>query len=180
MAKSFKVVTQTDFAAITLSEAKTQCRLLDSFTLDDAYIEGLIPDCADAAQEYLNWMVSPGTVTQFVASAGVVQLYGKFVTEITSITAFNSSGDTVTLTEDEYYYNPITEEIELSSSYYYFYINYSCGASTTELPGNVRRGIMMMISTAYNNREDFITGLTVEKMPLTSVTLLEKSRNYVS
>jgi len=32
----------------------------------------------------------------------------------------------------------------------------------------------------YNNREDFITGLSVEKMPLTSMKLLSLSRIYVS
>ena len=176
----FKILTQDTFTAITLTQAKSQCRLLSSFTMDDDYIESLISMAADTAQEYLNWMISTGTVKQFCPESGTVKLYGKFVTEITEVTGFNSSGDEVTLTEDEYSYNDVTEEVTISSKYIYINITYSCGASSDELPGNVRHGILMMISTMYNNREDFITGLSVEKMPMTSMGQLCKSRQYVS
>jgi hypothetical protein len=175
----FKILTQDSFDAITLSQAKSQCRLLDSYTRDDDYITALIDVAKSVSQEYLNWMVSPGTVKQFCAKPGVVKLYGKFITEITEVTAFYG-GDLVTLSEDQYSYNDVTEEVTLPDGYIYLNVTYSCGASVEQLPGSVKQGMLMLISTMYNNREDFITGLSVEKMPLTSMKLLNMSRHYVS
>ncbi len=177
----FKILTQTDFTAVTLDEAKSQCRLLSSFTLDDDYLNSLILTAADAAQQYLHWMVSTGTVKQYSGTGGVLQLYGRYVTGITEITATDSAGDEVTLVEDDdYTYNDVTEEVTVSTAYVDIYITYACGAGTDDLPGSVKQGVLMLISTMYNNREDFIAGLTVEKMPLTSKKLLSMSRNYVS
>jgi len=177
----FKILTQTVFDAITLDEAKAQCRLMPSFVLDDTYITGLIPAAADAAQEYLHWMVSTGTVKQYSQQGGVLKLYGRNVTAITEITAKDSTGGDVTLTTDDYSYNDVTEEVTVSGVLYYdINITYACGAAIANLPGAVKQAILMMISTMYNNREDFITGLSVEKMPMTSKHLLSMSRDYVS
>lgn len=177
----FKILTQTDFTAITLAEAKAQCRLMTSFTMDDDYITTLIAVAADAAQEYLHWMISTGTVKQYSEEGGVLQLYGRYVTSITEITAKDITREEVTLTEDDYSYNDVTEEVTVSSSLYYdINITYACGAATDNLPAAVKQGMLMLISTMYNNREDFITGLTVEKMPLASKHLFNLSRIYVS
>lgn len=178
MALPFKIITQTPFTAISLAEAKSQCRLMSSFVLDDDYITTLIAVAADAAQEYLHWMTSTGVVTQYVESGGDAQLYGKFITEITEVTGINSDGDTVPVTD--YTYNDITEIITLSSGYTGYRVTYSCGASDAQLPSSAKMGMLMLISTMYNNREDFITGLSVEKMPTTSTDLLRLTRHYVS
>lgn len=177
----FKILTQTDFTAVTLAEAKAQCRLMSSFIMDDDYLTALIAVAADAAQEYLHWMVSTGTVKQYSDEGGVLQLYGRYVTSITEITATDRSGDEVTLTVDEdYTYNDVTEEITVSTVYTDIYITYACGAADNDLPAAVKHGVLMLVSTMYNNREDFITGLTVEKMPLASKCLFKLSRIYVS
>lgn len=168
----YKILTQDEFTAVSLEQAKAQCRRLDSYTLDDEFITGLIADASAMAQEYLNWMVSTGTVKQYSPAGGSIQLYGKFVTTITDVTVDGESID--------YTYNEVTETVTVDNRYVDVYITYACGASDTELPGNVRRGILMLISTMYNNREDFITGLSVENMPLTSAKLLSVSRIYVS
>ena len=168
----YKILTQEPFTAVTLSQAKSQCRRLDSFVKDDEFIEGLIEDASSMAQEYLNWMVSPGTVTQYSPEGGDLKLYGKFITSIISVTV---DGE-----EIDYTYNEITEKVSVSSGYSDVYITYACGATDDDLPGSVRRAILMLISTMYNNREDFITGLSVDKMPLTSAKLLELTKVYVS
>ena len=178
----FKILTQTTFTAVTLAEAKSQCRLMPSFVLDDDYISALILASADASQEYLHWMVSTGTVKQYSEAGGSLKLYGRFITAITEITAINYAGVEVTLAvDDDYTYNDVTDEVTIDASLYSdINITYACGADVSDLPGSVKQGILMMISTMYNNREDFITGLTVAKMPMTSKNLLSMSRVYVS
>ena len=177
----FKILTQDDFTAITLDEAKSQCRLMPSFVLDDTYIASLITVAVDAAQEYVHWMLSPGTVKQFSDVGGDIMLYGKYVTGITEVTGRTGlSGDDVVLTTDDYEYNDVTDVVSVNPAYSFVNVTYACGATALELPKAVKQGILMLISTMYNNREDFITGLTVEKMPLTSKKLLGLSRIYVS
>lgn len=177
----FKILTQDPFTAITLAQAKSQCRLMPSFVLDDDYINTLILGSVDAAQQYVHWMLSPGTVKQFSEDGGSFILYGRYVTAITEVTGRTSSGgDDIVLTTDDYEYNDVTDTITVNSSYSYVNVTYECGATDSDLPASVRQGVLMMISTMYNNREDFITGLSVEKMPLTSMKLLSLSRIYVS
>ena len=177
----FKILTQDAFTAITLDEAKSQCRLMPSFTLDDAYISSLILVAADASQEYAHWMMSPGTVKQFSENGGEIMLYGKYVTGITEVTGRTGlSGADVVLTEDDYEWNDVTDVVTVNPAYSFVNVTYACGATALELPQSVKHAILMMISTMYNNREDFITGLSVEKMPLTSMKLLSMSRIYVS
>ena len=179
MALPFKIITQTPFNAVTLDVAKSQCRLMQSFTLDDGYIDGLILAAASTAQEYLHWLTSPAQVKQFSAVSGVIPLYGRFIKTIDEVTATDVSGEVVTLTSDDYSYNDVTEEITITG-YTDINVTYSGGPTTDELPHIVVQGILMLISTMYNNREDLITGLSVEKMPLTSEKLLSKVRRYVS
>ena len=177
----FKILTQDPFTAITLDDAKSQCRLMPSFVLDDNYITSLIAGAVDASQQYVHWMLSTGTVKQFAENGGSIMLYGKYVTGITEVTGrTSSSGDDITLTTDDYEYNDVTDVVTVKPSYKHVNVTYACGASTSQLPQSVRQGVLMMISTMYNNREDFITGLSVEKMPLTSMKLLSLSRIYVS
>ncbi len=182
----FKIQSQTSFNAISLEQAKDQCRVALGFHIDDDYITQLILSAADCAQEYLHWMVSPGVVKQYAAVSNDldgIRLYGRNISEITEITAKNQQGEDVTLTTDDYTYNDVTEMILISETlrgYTDFFITYSCGATPEQLPHNVRHGILMLISTMYNNREDFITGLSVANMPMSSYKLLKKSRLYVS
>lgn len=177
----FKILTQEKFDAITLVEAKSQCRVTPSNNMDDDFICNLICISASVAQEYLHWMVSRGTVKIYSVEGGWLSLYGSNVTAITEVTAIDNTGVVVTLTEDDYIFNEVTQEVYVDDYYYScIYITYTAGATADELDWNVKGGILMLISTMYNNREDFITGLTVEKMPTTSTTLLSLSRIYVS
>lgn len=177
----FKILTQTPFAAITLAEGKSQCNLMPSNDLDDDLISGLIIASASAAQEYLHWMVSEGTVKQYSSDGGTMQLYGTHVTAITEVTATNATGDVVTLTTDDYSYNDVTEEVFVDSSLYYdVNITYACGATKAQLPACVKQGMLLMVSTMYNSREDFVMGLSVATMPITSEKLLSLRRHYVS
>ena len=171
--EAYKILTQTDFTGVSLDEAKQQCRRLSSYTAEDEYFSSLILVAADFAQTYLNYMLTAGTVSQYMPYGGVVHLYGGNVTSITSVVA-----DGVELVVDEdYVFNEITEEIAVLSDYSDITITYAVDGM---FPQAVKHGILMLISTMYNNREDFITGLSVESLPLTAKQLFNMSRRYVS
>ena len=79
--------------------------------------------------------------------------------------------------DEDYVFNEITEEIAVLSDYSDITITYAVDGM---FPQSVKHGILMLISTMYNNREDFITGLSVESLPLTAKQLFNMSRRYVS
>lgn len=168
----FKIVSQDDFSVVSLAEAKAQCRLMTSFTMDDSFIEDvLMPAACSIAQTHVNFLLSPGVVEQYFDVSGTYQLYGGGDISITTVIA-----DGVEI--DDWSYNSITEEITINNAYEEVYVTYDCGSSSVD--ANIRIAILMLISTMYNNREDYITGLSVEQMPMTSIKLLDMSKVYVS
>lgn len=174
-----KIVTQTDMNLVTLAEAKAQCRLTTSFTMDDDYLESLIAVCSELAQNYVKRLLTTGTV---IASLEKYQektfLYGGDITAIDSITATSPAGeegDIIAFAS----VNPVSQYLTISplyASYTDFEITYQCGYET--VPTKVKQGILMMIASMYNNREDGLINQSYEKLPFTSITLLDSVRQF--
>lgn len=58
-----QIVSQGPFSGvITLDEAKRQCRLMSSFTMDDDDLNALIDSCCSLAQSYTKRLLTTGTV----------------------------------------------------------------------------------------------------------------------
>lgn len=155
---------------VTLSEAKAQCRLMDSFVMDDTYIEGLISLCGSLAQTYTHRLLSPG----------VIQLenddyMSKFILPWGNVSSINSVFIDDVETED-YSFSSTTGTIKVTSGYENIKVNYNAGYS--ELPVKVKQGILMLISTMYVNRVDFVTGVSVNNLPVQSTVLLDSVRDY--
>ena len=82
-----KINSQSSLDLVTLSEVKLQLRLTNSFTMDDAYIAGLISAAGELAQTYTNRMLSLGSVSQMWQTyESEYKLWGGNVTTITSVT----------------------------------------------------------------------------------------------
>ncbi len=100
---------------------------------------------------------------------------------MTSVTALDGDGDEVTLVEDDdYSYNSITEEVTVTGNYTDIYVTHPAGYSSGDLSNLVKHAVKMLVSTMYNNREDFVTGLSVANLPVTAERLLKRVRRYVS
>ena len=143
---------------------------MPSFTLDDDYLTSLITTCSELAQTYTNRLLTLGSVSgESDEYKPVVQLPWGGANAITELKL-----DGVTTTD--FTFSPITQKLKLYTFYRNMQVTYSCGYDV--LPAKVKHAILIMISTFYNNRDDYITGMTVEKMPTTSQSLLNSVRYY--
>lgn len=171
-----KITNQAEFDIVTLDDAKAQCRLMPSFTMDDTYLTSLIEVCSDLAQTYTNRLLTVGTVDQvWEFYERSVFVFGGEVTEITSLTGEDTSGDTVTI--EDYTFNEVSQSLSIPSSYS-SYTNFTATftAGYATVPSKVKQGILLMIASMYNNREDGLVGQTYQKLPFTSTALLNSVR----
>lgn len=176
----FKINKQAPLFLISLTEAKQQCRLMDSFYLDDELLNDQILTASTLAQAYCNRLLAPANVTTFFdIYQAEFTLWGGEITAVSSVTATNLKGELVTITD--YHFSPSRQSIMLPREcviYSDFAIN--CEGGFLETPPQVKTAVKMLVSTLYNNRDDFVTGLTVEKLPLTSMNILNTVKHYVS
>lgn len=169
-----KILSQADLKLVTLAEAKAQCRVMDSFTMDDTYIESLIDIASSLAQSYCNKLLTLGSVAGgWTEYASEITLWGGDAT-VTAVTAENG---TVDITDFEFH--EITQKLTIPSQYSElrnFDVTYDCGLISPT--PRIKQGVLMMVSTFYNNRDDAVVGLSIEEMPMTSRDILNADRHY--
>ncbi len=168
-----QIVSQDPFTdVVTLDEAKRQCRLMSSFTMDDDDLTAIIDSCCSLAQSYTKRLLTAGTV-----NAEMDEYRSSWTLPFGSVTSITS----VHLDDVEYTdftFSPTTQRLKINESYSNIKVTYECGYGTGEIPASAKQGILMMISTLYNNRDDFISGLSIEEVPLCSLTLLGSIRYF--
>lgn len=164
-----QIITQDPLdALLTLDEAKKQCRVTHTF--DDDLITAFIPVAAELAQAYTNRILSPATVVSVVE-----QYYPEVQLPFGDVTTINTVEiDGVVTTDFEF--EPVTQKVTVNASYGKLKVNYDCGFVT--LPKAVKQAMLLTISTLYNNRENFVTGVTIAKLPQTSEMLLNTVKYY--
>lgn len=161
---------QEPLTLVSLEEVKRQCRLMDSFVLDDDYLTSLILVCSELAQTYTHRLLTPGSISaESDKYQPVVSLPWGGVTAINQVVLDG-------VVSDSYTFSHITQKLKINTSYSNIQVSYDCGF--IEIPAKVKQAILFMVSTMYNNRDDYITGMTVEKMPMTSQVLLNSVRYY--
>lgn len=155
---------------LTLAEVKTQCRV--THAMEDIFLTSLITVAAELAQSYTKRLLTLGSVTISAKPqySDILLPFG----EVTTITALSLDGTAST----DYTFNPVTQKVTITApdTYVIAEITYNCGY--TVVPSAVKQAVLMMISTLYNNRQDIVTGVTVEQIPLTSRMLLDTVRYY--
>ena len=162
---------------ITLSEAKRQCRLMDSFTLDDDELNMLRIACTELAQTYLHRLLSIGSVTlEKEEYVKWVQLPYGDATTIAEVLV----DDVVTT---DYTFSDVTQKVKLgdnviSTNFSNIKITYSCGMS--EVPMRIKQGILVMISTMYNQHDDYVVGMSVEQIPMNARAILHSGKYYAT
>lgn len=169
---------QTNLQLITLEQAKAQSNIMQ--TIDDTLINEYIYSASDIAQSYCNRMLSVGSVSMSLEHyKSCFQLWGGEVKEIESITAEDSSGQRITISD--YKFNYINQKISLGlSNVYYFDFIITYNAGYVAAPKKIEQAVKLMVATFYNNREDNVVGLSVERMPITSLKLLDSVKHYAS
>ena len=172
-----KIKEQASFSTlVTLAEAKAQCNILLSQTIDDTYIQSLVLSACDIAQTYTHRLLSEGSIALRVDCGGSeVRLpYG----EPTLITEIIIDDVDITADTEKYSLDDITEKLTINVSYTKLKVTYDAGYDV--LPAKVKQGILLMISTMYENRGDWISGMTIAKAPMTSLKLLDSVKYYAT
>ena len=172
-----KIQSQVEFSTmLTLAEAKAQCNILPSQTIDDVYITSLIPACIDLAQTYTNRLMSLGSVTLRADYGGseILLPWGS----PTVVTEILLDDVDVTAELDAYELDDITEKLTIVQPYSKLRVTYAAGYDT--LPYKVKQGILLMINTMYEHRGDYVAGMTLTSIPLTSLKLLNSVKYYAT
>lgn len=166
------ITSQTSLAdVITLDEAKRQCRILPDDNLDDDDLTHLISVCTELAQTYTHRLLTQGEVIcEVEESVTEIQLPWGNASSVKSVTVDG-------IDVSDYTFSPVTQKVKFSSSVSNVVVTYLAGYA--EVPTKVKHGILMMISTFYNNRDDFISGMTIEEIPTTSRKILDSVRFYL-
>ena len=160
-----KIVSQTTLDnLITLPEVKAHCRVFNNF--EDQYLSSLIPVCLDLCQSYTGRMLTTGSAVVVVHSwqSQVLLPYGN-VTEVTKLVLDGTESTAFT-------FDDVSQIISINAPYATARIEFNAGYET--LPVVVKQAVLVMINTAFNNRDDVVVGQTVNEMPRTSRDLLDR------
>lgn len=161
-----------DTTVITLDEAKVQCRLMSSFTLDDDELTRLVATSLELAQTYTKKLLTVGTVTALVEDGRdeILVPWGN----VETMTEVKVDG----VVSTNFKFNPISQKLIITVPYTEAEFTYTAGYTT--LPTSVKHAVLMMVSTFYNHHDDVVTGLSVAEIPHKSTVLLDRVKNYVS
>lgn len=160
-----KIISQEPLdGLITLPEVKAHCRVFTSF--EDTYLSSLIPVYLDMAQSYTGRMFTTGSAVAVVHSwqSQVLLPFGN-VTEVTKLVLDNNESTAFT-------FDDVSQIISINAPYATARIEFNAGYET--LPVVVKQAVLVMINTAFNNRDDVVVGQTVNEMPRTSRDLLDR------
>lgn len=160
-----KIISQEPLdGLITLPEVKAHCRVFTSF--EDQYLSSLIPVYLDMAQSYTGRMLTTGSAVAVVHSwqSQVLLPYGE-VTEVTKLVLDGTESTAFT-------FDDVSQMVTINAPYATARIEFNAGYET--LPVVVKQAVLVMISTAYANRDDVVVGQTVNEMPRTSRDLIDR------
>ncbi|UNY40120.1 head-tail adaptor [Aeromonas phage vB_AveS_KLEA5] len=160
-----KIISQEPLdGLITLTDVKSHCRVFNDF--EDTYLSSLIPVYLDMAEGYTGRMFTTGSAVVVVHSwqSQVLLPYGN-VTEVTKLVLDNTESTAFT-------FDDVSQIISINAPYATARIEFNAGYET--LPVVVKQAVLVMINTAFNNRDDVVVGQSVNEMPRTSRDLLDR------
>lgn len=184
---AYVIQSRTFSDVVTVEEAATHLRVWD--VNDQPYIQSLIEAAIDTAEKYMNRLIAESTVT--IQRPTLTQQLplgtAKTISEVTYINAGTEERET--LPGEMYSLNPITNKIEIKRNVQRylsehnardFQISLVTGWSASEVPAAIKQGILMLVGTMYEMREDATVGqgVTVSKVPVTHQYLFNKHKLY--
>ncbi|EKD9324321.1 phage gp6-like head-tail connector protein [Vibrio vulnificus] len=164
----FKVIQKHDIAEefIPLSEIQEHCRIFDPH--EDGLLEVYRLAAIDVAEQLTNRAIGVQSV-QATFDSYKARTYLPFGTirSIASVTAM-SDNDIIQLPESDYRLNPVSNEIVINSKHSKlteFIVSYEVGYEVSEIPHALKIGMLKLIATWFENREDVSNGVSVAEIP---------------
>lgn len=165
----FKVTNKPDIG----EELLPMSELNDHLRVYDPHEEELLAiyraAAIDFAEQYMNRAIGIQTVqASFEHYKQRVYLPFGNVLYITRVTAFNSNDEIIELQESDYRLNPVTHELSIKPIHKClkdFVITYEVGYEPLAVPVAIKLGIMKLVATWFENREDISNGVSVSQVP---------------
>lgn len=179
-------ITANNTLCVSLADARAHLRIDSDNTTEDAQIQQWIKVATAAAENYLNRALLNTTFEQKFDSwnNNELLLYRTPVSSITSVKYFDTDGAEQTLAADQY---ELDKSIEPSVIVPAYQVNWPSlrghrndvavryiagyGASASDIPTPIIQAILVMLTTMYEKREDY-----VHRMPTASIHLLNPYR----
>ena len=180
-----EIVTAATTAALTVAEVKTHLRISQTDDEEDDYIETLIEAATDCFEIHTNRQLITATwaytMSEFPASdSGYISLPYPPLQSISSITYYDTAGDSQTFSSDYYQVDTTVEpgRVYLEPTYTWpntevdrrnavtvtFKAGY--GDARSNVPRQLRHGLLLLIGHWYENREGSVVGVTVNELPM--------------
>lgn len=162
-----KISNREKKSVVTLEQAKHQLNQIDDEGDDNSHIQLLVDASTNLAEKYTKRLFSKSEVQLSVTGKEFFFLpYG----EVEGVSSVTANGEDFT----QYTFNPISQIFQFDTGvdiYQDFVISYEAGY--VKLPEEGVMGILMLVASMWENREDTITGLTVNDIPLSSTAILD-------
>lgn len=165
----YKVTQRQEIAEqlIPMSEINDHLRLYD--VQEEALLEVYRDAAISFAETYMNRALGEQTII------ATLDCYRKScylplgdVKEINIITALDEHQEPIHIEPTDYRFNPISNEVTFKSycnKYSEFMISYVVGTEAQEIPKAIKLGILKLIATWFESREDVSIGVSVQEMP---------------
>ena len=184
---AYSILSRTFSNVVGVDEASTHLRLWDNS--EDGYVQGLIEAATEVAEKYMNRLITEASVIVQRSTLTAQLPLGK-AKSVEAVTFVNgNTEERETLSADLYTFNTITNCIEIkratkahlqSASARDFQVTFVTGWSEAEVPHAIKQGILMLVGSMYEMREDAAVGqgVTVTKVPITHQYLFNKFKLY--
>ena len=181
---AWKITTQPANEIFTLQEVKDYLKVDD--TTEDTLITTLLQSARQAAESYLNQALITQTITEKLDKLSDHTIYLSVSPVIAVISFQYKDGDNTTQTFAAANYvvdnfiKPARLALAYGSTWPTLYgnindvtITYTAGygSDASLVPGQIKQAILLMITDAYDNRQDY-----VKKLPTASEYLLDQYR----
>ncbi|EJG0782043.1 hypothetical protein C2F72_RS01345 [Vibrio parahaemolyticus] len=165
----FKVINKSDVADQILPMEEIQ----DHLRLYDPHEEGLLGvyrlAAIDAAEQMTNRAIGIQTIQATFEEyrARTYLPYGA-IRSVSNVTAIDRDNNIIQLSESDYRLNPVSSEISISNKHSGlrdFIVTYEVGYLVEEVPAALKVGMLKLIATWFENREDVSNGVSVAEIP---------------
>jgi len=181
------ILSRTFSDVVTVQEAVTHLRIWDNS--EDTYVQSLIDAAVGVGEKYMNRLITESSVVVERDTLNTQLPLGR-ASSVTTVTYIaDATEERVTLSPADYTLNTITNKIVLKRTVLAklaavrardYQVTYVTGWSALEIPDAIKQGVLMLVGSMYEMREDAAVGqgITVTKVPVTHQYLFNKFKLY--
>ncbi|MDT8865855.1 head-tail connector protein [Vibrio fluvialis] len=176
-----KIIDRTDIVdqLLPMTEVEQHCRVYDPH--ENELLMAYRLAAISYAERYMNRVIAPCVATAtFTEYKSRVFLPLGDVQSLLSIEAVDRSGNVVMIDRNAPRLNSVSNELVLPaelSGFQDFVVEYEVGYKLVEdVPAAIKIGLLKLIATWYENREDVSNGISVAKVPFNHTQCFELYR----